>query len=341
MPVRILSIDGGGTRGLFPATILRRLESDLGKKVTDIFDVIIGSATGGIIATAIASGLPMEAIQKIYLEEASDLLPRSHRRQMMLLNPLTLLRAKYTNKGLYKALVKHIGAGSTLSDVYNQFGEKPVFLIPALNLNPYLSATDIPGFKPVVFSSVSKKHAHEKLIDIAMRTSAAAVNLPIYQHYGEGGNYANDPCVFGLSFALNSKPDHHHTSLLSNNKLGLARNATDIKLFSLGCGSDGASYFKDDHLRNPDWGLFKWQRYLVSLVIDTNMVANQYISEEILPEENYLRINAYYKDESAPDVLRNKKLKIDVTDKEQLLAIRQYAEQIYDQRKPDIQSFLN
>lgn len=341
MTTRILSIDGGGTRGLFPATILQQLENDTGKKVTELFDVIIGSATGGIIATAIAAGLPMGSIQNIYLEEAKDLLPKSFRRQFLLLNPLTLFRAKYTNKGLYKALEKHIGSAKTLGDVYNQFGEKPVFLIPALNLNPYLTATDIPGFKPVVFTSVSKKDSHEKLIDIAMRTSAAAVNLPIYQQYGEGGNYANDPCVFGLSFALNQKPDTNNISLLNNNKLGIGASPSEIKLLSLGCGSTGASYVKDAHLRNPDWGLYKWQRYLISLVIDTNMVGNQYITEEILPVENYMRINAYYKDESAPDVLRNKKLKIDVTDREQLLAIRQYAEQTYDQHKASIISFIN
>src|SRR5687768_9497712 len=341
MTIRILSIDGGGTRGLFPATILHQLENDLGKKVTDLFDVIIGSATGGIIATAIAAGLPMNVIQNIYLEEAKDLLPKSYRRQLLLLNPLNLFRAKYTNKGLYKALEKHIGSQKMLKDVHQQFGEKPIFLIPALDLNPYLTATEIPGFKPVLFSSVTRKHGNEKLIDIAMRTSAAAVNLPIYQQYGEGGNYANDPCVFGLSFVLNEKPDPLNESLLSNQKLGLAKRPSEIKLFSVGCGSTGSSYFKDKDLKNPDWGLFKWQRYLISLVIDTNMVANQYISEEILPKENYMRVNAYYKDESAPDILRNKKLKIDVTDREQLLAIKSYAESIYAFQKASILNFIN
>ncbi len=52
MTIRILSIDGGGTRGLFPATILHQLENDLGKKATHIFDVIIGSATGESIYTS-------------------------------------------------------------------------------------------------------------------------------------------------------------------------------------------------------------------------------------------------------------------------------------------------
>jgi patatin-like phospholipase/acyl hydrolase len=151
MPTRILSIDGGGTRGLFPATIIRQLELDLGKPVTEIFDVIIGSATGGIIAAAIAGGLSAEQMQNIYLNEADDLLPKNFFRQFLLLNPVNLFRAKYTNKGLYAALEKHIGSQKTLGDVFNQFGEKPVFLIPSLDLNPYLAAAEIPGFKPVVF----------------------------------------------------------------------------------------------------------------------------------------------------------------------------------------------
>lgn len=341
MTTKILSIDGGGTRGLFPATILRQLEIDLGQKVTDVFDVIIGAATGGIIVSAIAGGLSMEEIQHLYLTQARDLLPKNTFRQFLLFNPLNLFRAKYSNKGLYKALKNQIGDQKTLDDVFREYGENTIFLIPSLNLNPYVSATDIPGFEAVIFNSVYHRDKNEKLIDIAMRTSAAAVNLPIYQQYGEGGNYANDPSVFGVSFALNDKADLAGMSRLQNAKMGLAAPSGDIRLLSLGCGSTGASYVKTSHLKNPDWGLLKWQRYLISLVIDTNMVANQYLSREILPKENFLRINAYYKDESAPEVLRSKKLKIDVVDPEQLDAIKNYAEEIYQQNSSSIISFIN
>jgi uncharacterized protein len=340
MPIRILSIDGGGTRGLFPATLIHELEKELGKPVTEIFDVIIGSATGGIIASALAAGLSGKQIQNIYLTEAEQLLPKNFFRQFILLNPLNLFRAKYSNKGLLKALDKHIGSQKTLGDVFNTYGEKPVFLIPSLDLNPYLTATEIPGFKPVIFNSAYVRDQNEKLIDVAMRTSAAVVNLPIYQQYGEGGNYANDPCVFGLSFALNNHPDPDGISSLANNKLGLGKKPEEIKLLSLGCGSTAASYVPEKHLKNPDWGLLKWQRYLISLVIDSNMVANQYLTAEVLPKENYLRINAYYLDEHAPKVLQTKKLKIDVKDPVQLKAIKEYAETTYASNKSSILSFL-
>jgi patatin-like phospholipase/acyl hydrolase len=340
MAVKILSIDGGGTRGLFPATILTQLEKDLGKPVTECFDVIIGSATGGIIASTLAAGLTAEQIQNIYLNDSGKLLPKNFWRQRLLTNPINMFRAKYTNKGVYAALKHHIGETKTLNDVYQRYGEKPIFLMPALELSPFLQATEIPAFKPVLYNSATEENKDVRLIDVAMRTSAAAINLPIYQKFAEGGNYANDPCVFGLSFAMGQQPDTQHQLRLQNQKLGLAKSPAEIKLLSIGCGSDGASYVPEDKMKNPDWGFLKWQRYLVQLVIDTNMVANQYLTREILPKENYLRVNAYYKDEAAPEILRNKKLKIDVTDPEQLKAIRQYAIEVYAANKNTILNFI-
>jgi hypothetical protein len=213
--------------------------------------------------------------------------------------------------------------------------------MPTLDLTPFLEAKEIPGFKPILYNSTSKVNKGVTLIDIAMRTSSAAINLPVYQKYSEGGSYANDPCVFGLSFALQSDPDTDQTLRLQNQKLGLAKAPNDIKLLSIGCGSDGSSYVPEHKLKKKDWGFLKWSKYIVNLVIDTNMVANQYLTKEILPKENYLRINAYYRDESAQEILRKaKKLKIDVTDPNQLKAIKDYAASTFDANRNEILTFI-
>ena len=53
---RILCLDGGGVRGLVQIEILRQIEKRTGKKITDLFDWIVGTSTGGIIALAMVYG---------------------------------------------------------------------------------------------------------------------------------------------------------------------------------------------------------------------------------------------------------------------------------------------
>lgn len=63
---RILSIDGGGIRGTFPAAFLAALEDDLDHPIGSYFDLIAGTSTGGIIAIALALGIPAKEIQALY-----------------------------------------------------------------------------------------------------------------------------------------------------------------------------------------------------------------------------------------------------------------------------------
>lgn len=180
----------------------------------------------------------------------------------------------------------------------------------------------------MIYNSVITAHQQENLVDIAMRSSAAAVNLPLYPNDGEGGNYANDPALIGFSFRLSKKTGAPDTSLLPGSKLDLGASMDDIRLLSLGCGSDGRSFVPREKIGNGNWGLSKWMGHLVNLVIDTGRVYTQYLLDEMLDENHYLRINPYYKADDTPAVLKNEKLAIDVTKKEQLEAIKVDAETI-------------
>ena len=53
---QILSLDGGGYKGVFSAAVLASLEQDLGINITDHFDMLAGTSTGGIIALALGGG---------------------------------------------------------------------------------------------------------------------------------------------------------------------------------------------------------------------------------------------------------------------------------------------
>ncbi len=76
---KILSIDGGGIKGVFPALFLTLLEDELknrsdGKtKIYQHFDLITGTSTGGIIAIALALGIPAKEIYQLYLDNAGKI----------------------------------------------------------------------------------------------------------------------------------------------------------------------------------------------------------------------------------------------------------------------------
>jgi patatin-like phospholipase/acyl hydrolase len=81
----LLTIDGGGVKGIVPATILTQLEKDLGKPIYEMFDIIGGTSTGGIISVGLTTPkLPSHTqakrprtakeIQDIYLQNCNDIL---------------------------------------------------------------------------------------------------------------------------------------------------------------------------------------------------------------------------------------------------------------------------
>lgn len=53
---RILFLDGGGIRGLIQIEILEQLEKKTGRKITELFDWIVGTSTGGIVALSLVYG---------------------------------------------------------------------------------------------------------------------------------------------------------------------------------------------------------------------------------------------------------------------------------------------
>ncbi|WP_370881772.1 patatin-like phospholipase family protein [Catenuloplanes nepalensis] len=74
MPLtRILSISGGGVRGVFSASFLEHLESDLGTQCNRNFEIITGTSTGGIIALALAAGIPAREIATLYRQHGEQI----------------------------------------------------------------------------------------------------------------------------------------------------------------------------------------------------------------------------------------------------------------------------
>ena len=69
----LLSIDGGGIRGIIPAVALVKLEGNTGRLTRDTFSFVAGTSTGAIIAAAVAAGIPASTILDLYLNRASEI----------------------------------------------------------------------------------------------------------------------------------------------------------------------------------------------------------------------------------------------------------------------------
>lgn len=120
-------------------------ELETGKTITDIFDVIVGAVTEGIIASALATGMPSAEIIDIYLNLASYILPGRFLRRLW--NPVNLFAQKCPNKNLKSLLIDKFGKNTTLADVHQQYGNKTIFLIASLNVSPEPGSQETPALK--------------------------------------------------------------------------------------------------------------------------------------------------------------------------------------------------
>jgi len=216
---RILSIDGGGIKGTFPAAFLAAIEENLDRPIGEYFDLISGTSTGGIIALALGLGLKASEILKLYEERGPEIFGQDMGRfQNFLANRIRfirwLYRSKYSSENLRSILTEA-----------NLFGEKKLgdakhrLVIPAWNRT-----------KQSVY--LYKTPHHERLqtdyksqfVDVALATSAAPTFFPEHtseQDVGliDGGIWANNPIAIAVTEGISL----------------LGWQADKIDILSLGC----------------------------------------------------------------------------------------------------------
>jgi patatin-like phospholipase/acyl hydrolase len=198
-PFKILSIDGGGIKGLFSAEILSGLERQYGNTLSDYFDMICGTSTGGIIALALSIKTPMQKIVDFYKNDGPIIFPYKNTITRFYAESKQLLfNSKYSNSYLKESLNKVLAENK-------MHNAKNLLCIPAYNLNQG---------KPTVFKSpfiidgknLWKNDENLRMIDVALATSAAPTYFPIHSindiYYADGGVWANNPTLCGIIEAL-------------------------------------------------------------------------------------------------------------------------------------------
>ncbi|KAA3484717.1 patatin-like protein 2 [Gossypium australe] len=303
--ITVLSIDGGGIRGIIPGVILSFLESELQKldseeaRIADYFDVIAGTSTGGLLTTM----FPFSGVTKIIQ---------------------SVMGPKYDGKYLHGVLKERLGntrLNQTLTNV----------VIPTF---------DIKKLQPIIFSSYEVKKSaglNALMSDICIGTSAAPTYLP--SHYFEtedtdgkvkkfnlidGGVAANNPALIAMGEV--TKQIHKGHSDFSCIKA--ANHYNRFLVLSVGTGSEKLAE-KYTAKQAAQWGVLGWltsgnSTPLINFFSEGSAdMVDFHISvifKSLNSEQNYLRIQA--------DKLKGEVSSVDVSTGENMKNLAKVAENL-------------
>ncbi|XP_041001116.1 patatin-like protein 3 [Juglans microcarpa x Juglans regia] len=267
--VTVLSIDGGGIRGIIPGILLAFLESKLQEldgtnaRIADYFDIIAGTSTGGLLTTMLTApnkdNRPLYAAKDItnfYLEHSPKIFPQSrHKSFVSSVTSLfgSVMGPKYDGKYL-RSLTAEILGNLTLKQTLT---------------NVIIPAFDIKLLQPVIFSTNDAKLddlKNAKLSDACISTSAAPTFFPA--HYFEtkdtegktrsfnlidGGVSANNPTMMAIS-QIRKEMMMQKTEI---NGIKPLEECKSVLVLSLGTGA--AKYEeKYNAAKASKWGLISW-----------------------------------------------------------------------------------
>ena len=129
-PFRVLSLDGGGTRGIYSASFLESLcsqhaksknfkELDLGKG----FELVVGTSTGAIVGCAVAAGIPMSRVVSLFRNHSKEIFPRRIDGKLNKINHLIFGR-KFVKRGdiALRNYLDEVFGDKTIADIYEKRG---------------------------------------------------------------------------------------------------------------------------------------------------------------------------------------------------------------------------
>jgi patatin-like phospholipase/acyl hydrolase len=241
-PFRILSIDGGGIRGILPAALLAEFETRHlgGRSAGDYFDLITGTSTGGIIALGLSVGMRASEILQLYIDCGEAIFPPIRPPFRKLKSGLRFLRSlpryRYERDSLERELRRLFGD--------RQLGEARCRLcIPAFD-----GFTEVHIFKTPHHPDL-RLDWREQMVTAALATSAAPTFFSVYRNgdrrFADGGVWANNPVMVGLTDALSCH----------------ALDRRQVEILSLGCGES------DMLITEPQvrlGGLWHWKEIISS-----------------------------------------------------------------------------
>jgi hypothetical protein len=300
---KILSLDGGGIRGLVSAYMLLEIEKQLKENgeppIREYFDMIAGTSTGSILAAGIALGYPIEELIDIYEKRGLEIFPYQKLydwKRLKLLFKYGISAPKFSNEGLINLLKKEKRFQKqeedgtyryiTLQEVGKDVGKdekKPIVLILAFD-TIYRNTT---FFTNDSLAAKNKRWFNNiPLWEICVSSASAPTFFPAYElkyreqdkedwtfPHVDGGVTANNPSLCAIARAI---------------KLG--HKLEDISLLSIGTGENKNPLIFNKIVR---WGLIEWGLRISDVFMEGQAEVQSRICTELMggaASRRYLRL---------------------------------------------------
>jgi len=254
---KILTIDGGGIKGVFPASFLASVEEKVDGNISEYFDLIVGTSTGGIIALALGLGFSAKEIQEFYEKYGTEIFKGNRFLKFF----QKFVSTKYTNKGLKKALEETFGSRK-LGESRNRL------VIPSFNLE----TGEVYVYKTAHHTRFQRDY-EESVVHIALATSAAPTFFPVHLTSSgiplvDGGLWANNPMGMAAVEALGV----------------LEWSRDSVKILSIGCTTE---VFKS----RRNGGQLPWAPKIADVFMASQSSASLGTAQLLIGRTNVKRIN--------------------------------------------------
>lgn len=300
--ITLLSLDGGGIRGIISCIILRYIEEQLQKynpenNLGDYFDLVAGSSTGGLITSILLypgeNGKSKYSIQKgleLYSEKGGDIFQVSFWEK--LINPFGLFNEKISEEALEK----------NLNDFFGNLELKELTK-PCL-----ITSYDIENRRAKLFNSFSAKESTSNFLvkDVCRATSAAPTYfkpIQIKSMYGQqfslidGGMFANNPALCAYAEARKLP----FAEIFKNHQKPNYPKVNDMIVLSLGTGAESKPY---TYRKLEKAGKIGWVAPIIDILMSANAETVDYELSQMYDtlgernQKNYYRINPSLKNAS-------------------------------------------